>query len=65
MCGIAGVIGYKRNFKPNLESIKKMCSVMIHRGPDDEGYFIKENIGLGMRRLSIIDLESGAQPISK
>ena len=41
-----------------------MCSVMIHRGPDDEGYFIKENIGLGMRRLSIIDLEGGAQPIS-
>ena len=43
--------------------LKKMCSIMSHRGPDDEGYFINRDVGLGMRRLSIIDLKTGHQPI--
>lgn len=62
MCGIVG----KYNFNKELVSktlIKKMCDSITHRGPDDEGYYLNENVGIGMRRLSIIDLESGAQPI--
>jgi len=62
MCGIAG----KYNFNKELVSkalVKKMCDVINHRGPDDEGFCINENAGIGMRRLSIIDLEGGAQPV--
>lgn len=44
--------------------VGKMCQVLKHRGPDDEGYYVNNNIALGMRRLSIIDLETGHQPIS-
>ncbi len=59
MCGIAGIMGSQRN-----DAIKKMTDIMIHRGPDDSGYFHDDNIALGQRRLSIIDLNSGRQPIS-
>ena len=58
MCGICGVVG-----SPDQDLLKKMCGIMKHRGPDDEGYFIDKDIGLGIRRLSIIDLETGHQPI--
>ena len=59
MCGINGIIDFKR--KSDLsKSIKLMNSVMAHRGPDSEGEFIYENIALGHRRLSIIDLSVGA-----
>ena len=67
MCGITGIVNF--NGKPvDAEVLRKMNNLLIHRGPDDEGYFIKEanggvNAGLGMRRLSIIDLETGSQPI--
>ncbi len=40
-----------------------MCDVLVHRGPNDEGYFVQDNVGLGMRRLSIVDLKTGHQPI--
>jgi asparagine synthase (glutamine-hydrolysing) len=58
MCGICGTLGYN---DPGL--LKRMCDVMPHRGPDEEGYFTEENIGLGIRRLKIIDLATGSQPI--
>ncbi|MDO9575957.1 MAG: asparagine synthase (glutamine-hydrolyzing) [bacterium] len=58
MCGICGMVGFA-----NPDLLKKMCRIMSHRGPDDEGYFIDKNIGLGIGRLSIIDLETGHQPI--
>lgn len=63
MCGICGVINFKN--KPVPESaIRKMMQIMKHRGPDDEGVFIEDNIGLGFVRLSIIDLSpSGHQPM--
>ncbi|MFA4890012.1 MAG: asparagine synthase (glutamine-hydrolyzing) [Candidatus Paceibacterota bacterium] len=61
MCGIAGILG--NNIKNKEEVIKKMTDIMIHRGPDDSGFFIDENAALGMRRLSIIDLSTGHQPI--
>jgi len=59
MCGFAGVVG----IKPNLEMLKAMADVIRHRGPDDEGYFLDGNAGLAFRRLSIVDLETGQQPM--
>lgn len=46
------------------DEIRSMCDAIVHRGPDDHGVFVRPDIGLGMRRLSIIDLENGQQPIS-
>lgn len=60
MCGI---VGYINKNKIDKKILKKMNDRIIHRGPDEEGYYIDEHIGLGHRRLSIIDLESGSQPI--
>lgn len=68
MCGICGIYNF-RNFKPiRKELLKKMCAVLEHRGPDDEGIFINQqsgfSVGLGHRRLSIIDLSlQGHQPM--
>jgi len=59
MCGIAGITGSHRG-----EAIKKMTDVLVHRGPDDSGFYLDENIALGQRRLSIVDLHTGRQPIS-
>ena len=62
MCGIAGIVRWDR--KPVLEhEIESMCDLMVHRGPDDHGIYVADGVGLGMRRLSIIGLESGKQPI--
>lgn len=62
MCGIAGIVGM--NGEPvALEEIRAMCDALIHRGPDDAGYFVDSQIGLGMRRLSIIDVGHGQQPV--
>lgn len=64
MCGICGIYSFNV-LTPESESIvRKMNSVQIHRGPDDEGYYRDRKIALGMRRLSIIDLVTGHQPIS-
>lgn len=64
MCGIAGIIK-KKNTGINRNEIQKMTDTMIHRGPDAEGIYIDGNVGLGHRRLSIVDLsESGNQPMS-
>lgn len=63
MCGIAGIFNLNRS--PVLqEELRQMCSVLHHRGPDDEGFYIKDNIGLGHKRLSIIDIAHGHQPMS-
>ncbi|MES3004672.1 MAG: asparagine synthase (glutamine-hydrolyzing) [Patescibacteria group bacterium] len=61
MCGIAGIVN--KNVVSKDESIQKMVSCITHRGPDEDGFFVDEFVGLGMRRLSIIDLSSGKQPI--
>lgn len=60
MCGI---IGYINNGKKNEDIIKKMTNKIVHRGPDDEGIFQDDFVSLGFRRLSIIDLNKGKQPI--
>jgi asparagine synthase (glutamine-hydrolysing) len=63
MCGIAGV--YQSSGEPiDAETVHEMTEILSHRGPDDAGIFIDGNVGLGMRRLSIIDLTSGKQPIA-
>lgn len=62
MCGIVGTV--KSNLRPvSSEIIEKMNRCIVHRGPDDDGFFIKENVGLAMRRLSIIDVAHGKQPM--
>lgn len=62
MCGICGVIDFSES--PDATAVvRRMTPTMLHRGPDDEGYLISEPLALGMRRLSIIDLENGHQPI--
>ncbi len=63
MCGISGIFYFHTGIKINEEVLRKMTKVISHRGPDDEGYFVSGPIALGMRRLSIIDLSSGQQPI--
>ena len=68
MCGIAGFVESSSVDAPfSLEAaqdlVHRMCTVIRHRGPDDEGMLVEEGAGLGMRRLSIIDLSTGHQPI--
>ena len=58
MCGIAGFIG-----AGNEGSLRKMISTIVHRGPDEQGFFYNGNVGLGHARLSIIDLSTGQQPM--
>ena len=63
MCGIAGIV--RSDGRPiDKGELQDMCRVMVHRGPDDEGVHLGEGIGLAMRRLSIIDLHSGHQPVA-
>lgn len=64
MCGIAGIYNYKSPIEHSNEiNVKRMLSVIDHRGPDESGVYINTNIGLGSVRLSIIDLASGQQPM--
>jgi asparagine synthase (glutamine-hydrolysing) len=63
MCGICGLVTYRPDREIREEAVRAMCASMRHRGPDDEGYLIEPGVALGMRRLSIIDLSSGHQPI--
>lgn len=60
MCGIVGIAGADR---PDESVLKRMCDVIVHRGPDDYGVHIDSNVGIAMRRLSIIDPATGHQPI--
>src|SRR5438270_12531979 len=64
MCGICGQLNFVRNEPVEPETILRMTDTIVHRGPDDEGYFISGPLGLGFRRLSIIDLAGGHQPMS-
>lgn len=64
MCGIAGKIFLDSDRRVAPNDLKGMTDVIYHRGPDDEGQYINKNVGLGFRRLSIIDLKTGHQPLS-
>jgi asparagine synthase (glutamine-hydrolysing) len=63
MCGIAGIVSKDRGARMDGATIRAMCDAIVHRGPDDEGIYAQGPVGLGMRRLSIIDLAGGHQPI--
>jgi asparagine synthase (glutamine-hydrolysing) len=62
MCGISGVFDFS-GAPADRDLVTRMCRSIAHRGPDGEGYYVAGAVGLGHRRLSIIDLEGGAQPI--
>src|SRR5271157_414691 len=64
MCGICGKLMLEPGATVSPALVKAMADTIQHRGPDDEGYYVSGPVGLGFRRLSIIDLNSGHQPIS-
>ena len=63
MCGITGIASFDGSAAPTLEQLKTMCDRLYHRGPDRDGMDVRNGVALGMRRLSIIDLKGGKQPI--
>src|SRR2546422_212118 len=63
MCGIAGKVYHQQERPVEPEALAAMCETLVHRGPDDKGFHLNGNVGLAMRRLSIIDLNTGKQPI--
>lgn len=64
MCGITGMMYHERHRCISMQVVETMCRTLVHRGPDDEGFFCDRNVALAMRRLNIIDLATGHQPIS-
>ncbi len=63
MCGISGQYNFASQAPVSRDAVRAMTSVIEHRGPDDEGYFFSAGVGLGFRRLSIIDIDGGHQPM--
>ena len=61
MCGFTGFVDSTTADRDAV--IKQMSDLIVHRGPDDEGFYVDDDIAMGFRRLSIIDLDHGAQPI--
>lgn len=64
MCGICGIVTLDPGMSVKRDDLVAMRDTMVHRGPDDAGIFIERNVGLGHRRLSIIDLSTGHQPMT-
>jgi asparagine synthase (glutamine-hydrolysing) len=64
MCGICGIFFSDRSWRVQADVLAAMNERIVHRGPDDGGFFVEENVGLAMRRLSIIDVKSGHQPLA-
>ena len=64
MCGICGIFYPDARQSVPRDTLNGMNHEIVHRGPDDEGFFVEKNIGLAMRRLSIIDVQTGQQPIT-
>src|SRR5579871_3567245 len=64
MCGIAGFVNLQCNYDNAEQLIDSMCKVIRHRGPDDQGTWVGDGVALGMRRLAIIDVGGGQQPIT-
>jgi len=63
MCGLAGCMDLRKEHRIEEGILRKMADALIHRGPDSSGFYIESNIGFGFRRLSIIDLQTGDQPL--
>src|SRR4051812_41750672 len=64
MCGICGVFEYASGVRVDAARLGRMNDSMVHRGPDEGGQFVRPHVGLAMRRLRIIDLAGGSQPIA-
>lgn len=64
MCGIVGIVQPETKGAVDPSVLRAMNASLVHRGPDDEGYWLEREVGLAMRRLSIIDVEGGHQPVS-
>jgi len=68
MCGIAGFASFKENSRTtekNIKAIEAMTSCLVHRGPDAQGIFMEQNVCFGHRRLAVVDIEGGRQPMSR
>ncbi len=63
MCGITGIAALNGASPPSYQQLQRMCDTLVHRGPDEQGMDIVSGVALGMRRLSIIDVAGGSQPI--
>ena len=63
MCGIYGILELRQGRQPESDVLSKMGAAIIHRGPNDHGDYYGRGVAVGMRRLSIIDVEGGHQPI--
>jgi asparagine synthase (glutamine-hydrolysing) len=63
MCGIAGEMRYTPGERPSPERVRAMCEVMVHRGPDSFGAYTRDEVAFGMRRLAIVDVGGGQQPL--
>src|SRR5256885_17208825 len=64
MCGIAGIVDLRGGQAVPTGCVHRMADAIVHRGPDDEGYFERDGVALANRRLSIVDLADGHQPIA-
>src|SRR5262245_34637837 len=63
MCGITGIVDLKLKRSIDRATVERMNGTLLHRGPDGDGFHFEPGVGLGHRRLSIIDLEGGKQPL--
>jgi asparagine synthase (glutamine-hydrolysing) len=63
MCGIAGEMRRTLGERPSRDRVRAMCDVMVHRGPDSFGEYVQDEVALGMRRLAIVDVAGGLQPL--
>ncbi|MBI4614906.1 MAG: asparagine synthase (glutamine-hydrolyzing) [Planctomycetes bacterium] len=63
MCGIVGIVHFGREEPVRREDLERMNELLVHRGPDEDGYLLDGRVGLAMRRLKVIDLDTGSQPI--
>lgn len=64
MCGIAGIVNFKKDIKDQEKLITDMFNTLDKRGPDESGFYLEHHVNLGHRRLSIVDIENGKQPMS-
>src|SRR5581483_4127091 len=64
MCGITGFFDLSDRRPASIDTLRQMTRQLVHRGPDSDGFFLEGGLGLGFRRLSIIDLQSGNQPMA-
>jgi asparagine synthase (glutamine-hydrolysing) len=64
VCGICGALNFRPDQPAERGVLEEMNRQIIHRGPDEAGFFLSGNIGMAMRRLSIIDVQSGHQPVT-